>query len=636
MRKQPQKVRLGFLIFLTLTVLAFGVVNLLRTYQGSQQRATIVRTEQQVRTIAEGALQTEHEKLVRFARDEQGRTARDAAALLAEVRWLETLSALPRGRRGRADLAALSEQLQQNLVRIQAGVPAVFPRGEPFLRACYSPVDGSLQPYGIVVPEGYPDSFSYPLIVTVSAAGVGQVAFQSTPPYGGAISVLATPDPAGQFGNISVEDLISVLRDVTLTYNIDPKRVYLVGHERGADIAWHAAVSYPELFAGLVLFDVTSVCRPGADEPESAPPLLQQDPTLQQMADFITAAGCPDSYVGNLAHTRVLLLQNAGGDRAALQGARAMAESLRAAGASVEYLEFPLAAGQKFPDWTQQYAIASVMSRAGTLRPAEFAYRTASIRNRHAWWVRLDALGSTAGRFSAVSGRLQGQVAEITTDNVSALTLVPDRLPQGISAVRVDGTDFAVPTAPTALNLSDGKWSAGEVTGLVKREELSGPFSDVLRDRFLIVYGTAGDSDALKEFARSAAEDLAGRVRASLGLNAPVKADADVTDQDREHMNLVLFGGPSVNSVSAQVAGGLPVKLQGGKALVGDHAIRGRRPRRARLLPQPRQPGPHGGHGRRRHAGRLLPGARPLQVGLGGRLQVVRLRRLRQPHRRPR
>ncbi len=575
MRKQPQKVRLGFLIFLTLTVLAFGVVNLLRTYQGSQERATIARTEKQVRTLAEGALQTEHQKLVRFARDEQGRTGRDAAALLAEVRWLQTLSSLPAGRRGREDVAALSEQVQQNLARLQAGSPAVFPRGEPFLRGCYSTVDGTLQPYGIVVPEGYTDSYSYPLVVTISAQTGGQVPFQSTPPYGGAVSVLAAPDPAGEFGNIGVEELVSVLRDVTLTYSIDPKRVYLIGHEHGADVAWHAAVSYPELFAGLVLFDVTNSCPAGAAEEQGASPLLQPDPTLQQMADFIAASRCPDSYVGNLAHTRVVLLQNAGGDRAALRGARAIAENLRTAGASVEYLEFPLAPGRNFPDWTQQYAIASVMSRAGTLRPAQFAYRTASIRNRHAWWVRLDALGSAPARFSTVSGKLQGDVAEVTTDNVSALTLVPDRLPRGISAVSVDGTRFDAPAKPVALNRSGGKWSSGQVAGLLKREGLSGPFSDVLRDHFLIVYGTSGDDDTLKQFVRLAAQNLAGRVRTALGLNAEVKADADVTDQDRERMNLVLFGGPDVNSVSAQVAGGLPVRLQGGKALVGEQAYEG-------------------------------------------------------------
>ncbi len=633
MRQRPQRVRLGFLIVLTLMVLVFGVVNLLRTYRGSQERTTIVRTEQQVRTVAEGALRTEHEQLVRFARDELGRTGRDAAALLAQVRWLEAVSAQPPGRRPNVDLAARSGQIQQNLARIQAGAPAVFPRGEPFLRACYSPVDGALLSYGVVVPGGYMDSFSYPLIVTLDGDFRGPLHFQDTPPYGGAISVLASPGPAGEFGDGDVAELVAVLRDVALTYNIDPQRVYLIGHEHGADAAWQAAVSYPELFAGLVLFDVTRGC-PAATLPSQ--PAIPRAPTLRQMLDFVEAALCPDSYVRNLSHAHVVLLQNAGGDRAALQGARALAARLRTAGVSVEYLEFPFAPGQPFPDWTQQYAVAAVMSHAGTLRPQEFSYRTAAIRGRHAWWVRLDALGGQPARFATVTGRLQDGMAEVTTDNVSALTVVPERLPEGVDAIRVDGMQFNVPTKPLALVRRGGIWRAGAARGLLKREDLSGPFSDVLRGQSLIVYGTAGDDDLRKQMVRDEAMRLAADAGSRYGLKATVKPDTEVTDEDRARVNLVLIGGPDVNAVSAagrRLAAG---QAPGRPRARGRAVLRRGRPRPAALLPQPGQPGAHGGPGRRRDPGRPLPGGQPPLLGLLGRLQVVRLRRLRQPHRRPR
>ena len=215
------------------------------------------------------------------------------------------------------------------------------------------------------------------------------------------------------------------------------------------------------------------------------------------------------------------------------------------------------------------------MSHAGTLRPQEFSYRTAAIRGRHAWWVRLDALGGQPARFATVTGRLQDGMAEVTTDNVSALTVVPERLPEGVDAIRVDGMQFNVPTKPLALVRRGGIWRTGAARGLLKREDLSGPFSDVLRGQSLIVYGTAGDDDLRKQMVRDEAMRLAADAGSRYGLKATVKPDTEVTDEDRARVNLVLIGGPDVNAVSAEVADSLPVKLQAGHALVGEQSFDG-------------------------------------------------------------
>jgi pimeloyl-ACP methyl ester carboxylesterase len=573
-RHRPQRVRLEFLIILTVVVMGFGVLNLLRIYRRGQERTNIARTEQQVRVYT-GEAQRAETELAQFARDERGSTGRDAAALLAQVHRLEELSALPATRRPNAELADEFARVQQNLRRIQAGLAAVFPQGEPFLRACYSPADGSLLPYGVFVPKGYSDESSTPLIVTLADGSRDQDQFQATPRYGGAISVLSAPRRMNDHGGIGVEELVALLLDVSQSYNIDPQRVYLVGRERGADAAWRAAVSYPELFAGLVLQGITKDCPPVP--PVEPAPLAQprQAPGIRQMVEFVSRSLCPGTYVGNLARVRVVILQSAGADRTALETARMLADRLRAIGVSAEYLEFPLAPAEPFPVWTQQYALAAVMSHAGTLRPDSIDYRTASIRNRYAWWVRLDALGDDPARFATVSGKVQDGVAEIETGNVSALTVVPERLPPGVRAIRVDGIQFSVPAAPQALSRRGDLWRTRGLRGPVKREGLSGPFSDVLRDRFLIVYGTAGDDGLRKQLVLAEALRFAAEWRRCLGLNVTIKADGDVDDADRLRMNLLLFGGPAVNSVSAQIAGSLPVRLDGGRVLVGDEAFEG-------------------------------------------------------------
>jgi len=571
-RYRPYKVRLEFLIVLTAVVMTFGVLNLLRVYRRQQERTDYVRTEQQVLPYAQDAILAEQEKLVQFVRDESGRSARDAAALLMQLRHLIELSAVPAARRTSSRTAAEFERIQQNLRRLRAGQPAIFPRGEPFLRAYYSPADRTLQPYGVLVPQDYHDGDPIPLIVTIEDSEKGLEALGDAPPYGGVISAQTAADRMAGHGGIGVEELTALLRDVTQSYSIDPQRVYLVGKGRGADAALQAAVSYPELFAGLVLFGITDACPflPDEERSRSGGPA-----GLPQMLDFVNAALCPAAYLTNLSHTRVILLQSAGDERRALRAARALAQRLEEAGVQAEYLELPLAAQEPFPPWAQQYAVASVLSHPVSTRPTDIVYRTASIRDRHAWWVRLDALGDDPTRFSSVRTSVQGKVAQVTTDNVSALTITAGRLPEGVELVRVDGQQFDAPSRYLRLERGEGFWRLSRSRRPAKREGLSGPFSDVLRDPFLVVYGTSGDDETRKELSRHAAERFVAHWQQRYGLQARIKADAQVTAEDRRRFNLVLVGGPTVNSESAQVADRLPVRLEGQRVLIGDRAYEG-------------------------------------------------------------
>jgi predicted peptidase len=52
----------------------------------------------------------------------------------------------------------------------------------------------------------------------------------------------------------SEEDVMSVLERVRRDYNVDPNRIYLMGHSMGAIGTWRIAPKYPDLWAALGMF----------------------------------------------------------------------------------------------------------------------------------------------------------------------------------------------------------------------------------------------------------------------------------------------------------------------------------------------------------------------------------------------
>ena len=61
------------------------------------------------------------------------------------------------------------------------------------------------------------------------------------------------------------------------------------------------------------------------------------------------------------------------------------------------------------------------------------------------------------------------------------------------------------------------------------------------------------------------AERMYGVTWGKFYANFRIRPDTELTDEDVATSNLVLFGGPRSNAYARKIAGGLPVKLDGGK-----------------------------------------------------------------------
>jgi hypothetical protein len=569
---QRHKVRLHFLIALTLAVMALGVSRFLRTYRRQQAREQYVRTEQELRRYTTELLEKEHAELTDLALAERGLVGRDAAALLMQVRQLVA----EQGRRGRSPgqqpAARAIGEIRANFNRIRLGKPAVFPKGKPLLRGYYSPIDGSFQPYGIALPKGYDGDRPYPLILTLHCDGTGE-SFEclDAPSYEGAISVRPGGRGTVDFMLFGEEDVLAILAEVKALYNVEEGRVYLAGRSKGALGCWNLAVHYPHLFGGIAVVDGPS----GWCAARSAPWATgaKGRPTHEELRGFLRASVSPRSYAENLEHCSIVAVDTARAAEGPAGGARAMIERLRSLGYRFEYLEFPVAAPGGLAQWPRDYALARALGSSVAGTPAHFSFKTGQVRHGRAWWLRLSQLADPV-QFATVRASLVDGRAEISTQNVQAVTVLLKEAPEPIRVVSIDGVEFEAArnrrAEEFAVHRLRGKWQTLRGRYSWKHKGQSGPFSDVLREPFLVVYGTRADTGLHNEMSYREAMRFASHWERVHGRPPRLKADSEVAASEMRGLNLLLFGGPVVNDVTRQMMVRTPVQVQEGGVAVGD------------------------------------------------------------------
>ena len=116
----------------------------------------------------------------------------------------------------------------------------------------------------------------------------------------------AETDPA-RVTEYSEKDVMNVLAMVRKEFNIDDRRIYLMGHSQGGGGARHLAEKYPEIWAGVALL---------------APALFGVEPNA-------------DSKI-----LRLPVLISVGDQDSLMASARTFSEQLKALNATVEYREF--------------------------------------------------------------------------------------------------------------------------------------------------------------------------------------------------------------------------------------------------------------------------------------------------------
>jgi len=393
-------------------------------------------------------------------------------------------------------------------------------------------------------------------------------------------------------------DTLEAIESVQKHYRIDADRIVARGFSMGGAACWQFAVHYPDRWVAA---------NPGAGFAETADFLnVFQDekvaPTWYEKKLWHWY-DCTD-WALNLFHCPTVAYS--GEIDKQKQAADIMEQAMQREGLKLTHIIGPKTAHKYEPEAaaTVERLVSEFASHGLQHTPTVIHFVTYTLRYNHMHWVTVNRLGEHWKRAQVDAELVDGKHVKLQTNNVTSLTLsmpagtCPLRVNQPVRVI-IDGQELteAGPTADESwrcdLHKVEGKWVIGfpMSEAFVKHHGLQGPIDDAFMDSFLIVRPTGKSKHATVEKWVQAEMDRAiEHWRRQFRGHPRVKDDKDVTPEDIQSSNLVLWGDPNSNLVLAKIASKLPIRWTDEQIEAGRPKVLGGRPCLDRNPSQPGKP----------------------------------------------
>lgn len=459
------------------------------------------------------------------------------------------------------------------------------------VRGYVSKIDGSVQPYGLVVPASFENvapivRHRHRLDLWFHGRGENLTEVNFLAGRLKDRGVFTPPDtivlhPYGRYCNAfkfaGEVDVLEAMESVRRQYAIDDDRIAVRGFSMGGAACWQFAVHYADRWMGAT---------PGAGFSET-PEFLKvfQKETLtptwweQKLWHWYD---CTD-YAVNLSHCPTIAYS--GEIDSQKQAADIMAEALSKQGIEMVHVIGPKTAHSYHPEARLEIdrRLTSIAERGREKLPRTVHLVTYTLKYNRMAWVTIDRLTEHWSE-ARVDATLIGDGAlTVTTKNVAALTLA---MPPGWApfdptqpvSLQIDGQDLKGPRAQSdrswtcRLMRDEGIWSIGEDPNYLvsKRHDLQGPIDDAFMDAFVFVRPTGKAAHpALASWARAELDRAIEHWRRHFRGQARVIDDTAVSDADIANANLILWGDPSSNAVLGKFAAKLPIRWEQNEIVAG-------------------------------------------------------------------
>lgn len=493
-------------------------------------------------------------------------------------------------------LAMLDQGIERGRLLRKGQSPWVMERGRKVL-GYYSPLDGSVQPMGVTIPDSYDASKPGRLYVwlhgrnnTLTEAGfINGIAnaprFPNTA-FTADVGQL-TLDCYGRGNNANHQagevDIFEGIAAMQRRFKIDPDRILLRGFSLGGAAAWHIALQYPDRWAAA---EVGAGTYPGRLVYASTPfPPYQLGPLhiYENIIDWALNAtnlplaghdGDADDQVATVGAPRgAAPVPNRGQLESSLRVRAQLAnEGFASEGAEGDWTIkgtrdiFLISTGTQHgvnrDVKTKLDAFLKQYGDQGRQDPDHIRFVTYTTRYNQCFWVTLDGLQQHYQRAEVDAQRAAGgKQYQIATKNLKRLTL---RETSHAAEIRIDGQDLRVKAAPQiVLEKTGASWKLGKLTwaGPHKTHALQGPIDDAFLDPFLLVRPTGTPwNEAANEQALRILEHFDREWAMNYRAHPRTKDDKDVTPADLARYNVVLFGDPGSNRWIGRVLPKLPLK----------------------------------------------------------------------------
>ncbi|AWM42073.1 Prolyl oligopeptidase family protein [Gemmata obscuriglobus] len=451
------------------------------------------------------------------------------------------------------------------------------------LRGYQSKIDGSVQPYWLIVPKEYDfaaktkhrlDFWWHGRYENTVEAG-----FMANAPGAGG-GIIPAPGalilhPFGRFSNANKFageiDTFECLEHAKKHYRIDESRLVARGFSMGGAACWQYGAHYPTLWAA---------CAPGAGFSET-PEFLKVfqneklEPTWyeQKLWHMYNASDTAVNFFNlpTVAYSGEIDSQK--------QAADVMAREMKKVGLDLKHVIGPKT-GHSYEKGAKEEVnrlIDAAVEKGLPKERPEIKFTTYTLRYNRCGWAAVEGLEKHWAA-AQVTGTLKDGKWAVRTSGVTRLRLaLPADSPK---TVEIDGQTVATerPAGVSPVELlfakgAGGKWArAHEFASGGKRPGSQGPIDDAFMSAFLMVKPTGkAANEKVGAWAEKELKHATEHWRKQFRGDAPLKADAEVTDADIANNNLILWGDPRSNAVLAKIADKLPVKWTDTGVVLGKH-----------------------------------------------------------------
>ncbi len=461
----------------------------------------------------------------------------------------------------------LLEQGTKRMNELKANAPSWTKATGLVVRGYRSKLDDSVQPYGLVVPESFTAEPGFPRRLDFWWHGRGEnlseLNFIDGRQKSGGEFIAANTfvlHPYGRYCNANKlageVDTFECYEHVKKHYAIDPKRIVARGFSMGGAACWQFATHYPTFWCAAA---------PGAGFAET-PEFLnvfqneKVNPTWYEKK--LWSQYNATDYAENLFNLPTVAYS--GEVDKQKQAADVMAREMTKVGLTLNHIIGPKT-GHSYEKSAKPKINAFIDAAAAKgLRPQpEYRFVTYTLRYNQCGPIEVLGLEKHWEK-SRITLKTAREVHEITTSGIREFSIPLSK----DAVVTIDGKpvgDFStlqgISTTVAFRKSAEGwKVSDGATPRLVKRPGLQGPIDDAFLSRFVFVVPTgAAQHPALGAWVKAEAEFAKSQWRSQFRGDVIIKTDAEVTDDDFQNANLILWGDPSSNSVLGKLLPKLPL-----------------------------------------------------------------------------
>jgi hypothetical protein len=444
------------------------------------------------------------------------------------------------------------------------------------LRGYKSKIDGSVQPYWLVIPADYDFAAKTKHRLDFWWHGRGETLSEAnfmanSPGAGGGI--IPAPGalilhPYGRYCNANKfageVDSSECLEHAADHYRIDEDRLVARGFSMGGAACWQFGAHYPSLWAA---------CAPGAgfsETPEFLKVFQKEEikPTWyeQKLWRMYNASDYAQNFFNlpTVAYSGEIDSQK--------QAADVMAREMKKVGLELKHVIGPKT-GHSYEKGAKEEVnklIDAIVEKGKPKIPREIKFVTYTLQYNECAWLIIDKLNKH-WEPATIEATIKNKEISIKTTNVAAFTInIPGDKDVPLLNVVINGQQF--------LNLgkdeTSGLWhpvgyhtiqkrfvSLKEPDRSGKSPGLQGPIDDAFLEAFIMVKPSGRPMNSkTADWAEKEMKHAIDHWRKQFRGDAPVKSDTEIRDADIANNNLVLWGDPMSNSVLAKIADKLPIK----------------------------------------------------------------------------